>query len=166
MRVLRADSRTHSWRAPHGAGSFRPNGKKHFVGNPSAFAHNASKRWGGASETLAARIFVGFNVGGEPRWTLGHLIEIVQRVRRLQGHAPDSSFVAQKGIYTSRLSGETITEDGAQVILIDLEGLPLEQFEQEMMVLAGEIAGVLEQEEVILEIQRNGLSIRTFGVGP
>lgn len=163
MKVLRADSRFHHWEAPHGYGCFRPSGQKHYLGNPDAFEQNP-RRWESEGDTYAARIFVGFNVGGEPRWDLDDLVALVRREREAQGHPPDASFVAQKGIYQSRRTGDVIEEDGAQVILIDMQGLSQKHFQSDMEKLAEAIAAELEQEEVVLEIQKNGISVGTYGI--
>lgn len=163
MKVLRADSRFHHWEAPHGYGSFRPAGKKRYLGNPATFERNP-RSWASEGDTFAARIFVGFHVGGEPRWELDDLVALVRREREAQGHTPDASFVAQKGIYQSRRTGEVVEEDGAQVIVIDMQGLSQGHFQGEMEELAEAIAAELEQEEVVLEIQKNGISVGTYGI--
>jgi hypothetical protein len=158
MPTVPADTRAHSWRSPRGRrSSFRPNGKLHHVGprlNPAAWS---------TRETWAARFFIGFNVGQETRWSLEHVVELVKRVRAAQGRSPDASFIAQVGTYTHS-GGDVVTEPGAQVILINTDGLEPEAFESEMVAMAEQIAKTFEQESVILEIQKNGVSQVTMGV--
>ncbi len=168
--IINADMRLKTWRSKDGkhAGHFRPNGSAIFVGDESVFRRNP-ETWDNNAEdtpTLSARIFVGFNVGHVPTYNVDQLIEIVQAVRREQGHKPDSSFIAQKGLYTSKRDGSLVTEDGAQVVIINLAGDDMTTFRNEMMVLAETIAGQMQQEEVILEMQRDGMTTRTSGVRP
>ena len=149
-----------SWSSPHGRGSFR--GRGPFYGKT---ATPNKVDWASDSPMLAARLFVGFNVGSRPTWNVDQLVELVERVREDQGEKPDASFVAQRGIYTSSVDGETVTEDGAQVIVLDLE-TPEAQFKEEMVQLAEVIARDFEQELVIVEFQKGGLVVQTFGVTP
>lgn len=116
--------------------------------------------------TIAARLFVGFNVGAEPRYSVDDLIPIVRRIRGRQtrGKAPDATFLLQKGIYKSRRGKQIVEEDGAQVVIIDTVGVDPEKFENQMLVLAAEIASRLWQEAVIVEIQKNGITQKTIGV--
>lgn len=149
---------------PYASGSFRPNGRftKHgdigeWVGNPSNWE---------SDEIIVGRLIVGFSVGQVPTYSGEDLIAIVERVRTAQSGDPSASFVAQRGIYQSRKTGEVVVEDGAQVFIINTHGLALEAFIDQMVELAETVARELQQEEVILEIQRNGLSLKTIGVIP
>jgi hypothetical protein len=165
MRVIPADTRATSWAASGGrSGSFRPNGKLTTVGD-AALAPNPTS-WRAKSPMLAARLFVGFNVGSKPRWHVDDLIRIVKATRKKQGHPQDASFLLQKGVYTSRQSGKTVTENGSQVVLLNIDGVSLKAFEAEMLALAEGVAEKLKQEEVIVEIQKGGIAVRTFGVVP
>lgn len=164
MPVIPADTRTIAWSAPDGhGGSFRPNGKLTTVGDA---VHQNPAAWASKKPMLASRLFVGFSVGNKPRWKVDDLVRIVKLIRKRQGHAPDASFLLQRGIYTSRKSGKTVTEDGAQVVLLNVDGATTKDFEAEMLTLAEEIAKRLKQEEVIVELQRGGVAFRTFGVVP
>ncbi len=169
MPVIHADPRPFVWQGkqPGQGGSFRPNGKliHVLVGNTQAIPNpNAFETAG--NKVLAARLFVGFNVGGKPTWKLPDLVKIVAAVRLKQKRDPDASFIAQKGIFTSHLTGTTIVEDGAQIILINLHNDPLPKFRAQMEHLAEVIAKKLKQELIILELQRAGITLRTIGVQP
>lgn len=146
------------WGGKH-SGSFRPYGPiKRNIPNPVAWE---------SKDTLSARLFVGFSVGSEPRWSIDDLIEIVKDVREVQSpEDPSGTFLAQKGIYKYRSTGKTVEEDGGQVIIIDTQGLEQPVFEDQMVDLAEEIAARLEQEMVVIEIQRRGIVERTIGVMP
>jgi hypothetical protein len=164
--MVPADMRRHMWRSPDGKhyGSFRPNGAVRNCGCQHAQQNPAA--WESDEAPLAARIFVGFNVGQKTVWDLDDLVAIVRRVREAQGHHPDASFLAQRGLYTSAVDGKVVEEPGAQVILLDLDSSTQKHFQGEMVSLAEVIATEFEQEAVILELQRGGLTLRTFGIVP
>ena len=149
-----------SWGGPRG-GAFRPQGKLSHHGprpNPELWS---------STETLAARLFVGFNVGKEAVWSVDDLIEIVKRVRLEQIGDASASFIAQQGIYQHADPAlGMVVEHGAQVIIINMADLSAKDCEHEMVRLAEVIAIDLEQESVIVEIQKNGITQKTIGVGP
>lgn len=150
------------WNSPQGGGWFHPQGG-FFVDGATSFS---GKAWT-SSDTLAARIIVGFNVGDVPTWTLDDLTAIVREIRQQQAGDPSASFVMQRGIYQHRdASKRVVQEDGAQVFIIDTTGLAEAVFEDQMVWLAEQIAGRLQQETVILEIQRNGITQRVHGITP
>lgn len=161
MPVIRANTGSLTWPGGH----FRPRGKVRFVGprvNPEDWSSKV---------TWAARLFVGFNVGDEERYTVDDLVKIVQ-VDPYFGGKPAASFVAQVGLYTSRTNGYTTRENGAQVIILNLaekddgSRYTVAQFRAVMVGLAERICDEMEQEEVIVEIQRNGIAREVIGVVP
>lgn len=145
---------------------FKPTGKLRRVGKE--MTQNPATPFG---TVWSARLFVGFSVGQMPKWKVDDLIEIVRRVREAQGESADASFLIQKGIYTHR-TGEVVTEDGAQVIIIgegDASWLPFlarvpKKFRRHIIELAETIARDMEQELVIVEFQRGGVVKETLGV--
>lgn len=153
------------WNTPNGYGSFRPKGRLYIVTVEDGMIPNPRpETWRQPGrDTVSARLFVGFNVQGEPTWTIDDLIEIVRRVRTDQGKPTDSSFLAQKGIYTSALTGQIETEEGAQIVIINLTGDSLESFTNQIVDLAEAIADELDQERVIAEIQQAGIVVETIG---
>jgi len=163
--IVEANLRAHHWKAPHGSGSFRPNGKIQIVGEREHLRSNPTD-WESEEGVLAARLFVGFNVGDVPTHTADDLVRVVRAVRERQGRTPDSSFLVQKGIYTSRRTGRVVEEDGAQVIILNLYGASNKEFTAEMSELAEAITHALKQEEVVVEIQQGGITKKTFGVVP
>ena len=156
MTVLPADTRPAYWSTSEGWGMFQPNGRKRWSG------YKPNKKTWESADTWSARLFVGFNVGQETVYEMDDLVDLVRRVRERQTDDPSSSFVYQKGIYKHH-SGEVVEEPGAQVILINLGATP-EQFEKQMVELAEAIADEMSQEEVVVELQRNGIVQRVFGV--
>ncbi len=160
------DPRRFHWCSPDGStkGSFEPNGRL-FLVNPDGYRANPDQ-WVSEGITLSARLFVGFNVGGKPTWKLEDLIDIVERVRIAQGEKPDSSFIAQRGLYTSERDGSIVREDGAQIIIFAPPGTKMQKLDQQTTELAEIICREMKQEVVIVDLQKNGLSKKTKGVGP
>jgi hypothetical protein len=113
--------------------------------------------------TLAARIFVGFNVGDTPTYKLDDLVKVTSKIRLEQGK-PNASFLAQKGIYQHKDGTGIVTEDSGQIIIIDVWSTPKKAFRAEMIELAETIARRMHQEEVVVELQKNGVTQETIGV--
>lgn len=161
-----ADTRRFSWRSPSGkTGSFRPNGPMTLEGRRADFAENPTG-WSSRAPIYAARIFVGFNVGPRPRWTMSDVVQIVKRVRKGQVGSPDATFLYQRGLYTSKEDRSVVDEKGAQIIILNLSGATVKEFRAQMIELGEEIAEKLRQEEVIVEIQKGGVSKETIGITP
>lgn len=161
-----ADTRRFSWQNPNGdVGFFRPNGRLTLEGRSNAYVENPAG-WSSRQPIYAARIFVGFNVGEKPRWKMGDAVRIVKRIRKAQVGTPDATFLYQRGLYTSKRDQSVVDEQGAQIIILNLAGSPVKEFRQQMVELGEEIATKLKQEEVIVEIQRGGISKETIGVTP
>jgi hypothetical protein len=164
MPAFCCDTRTFHW----DNGSFRPRGKLVMVG--SAAATNPAKLQE-QRDVWSARLFVGFNVQGKPTWTIDDLAEVVFAERRRQRRTPDASLLMQKGIYQSFQTGQVETEEGAQVIILNLStpsepAVSADVFRKEMIELAEAIARQFNQETVIVEIQRNGISQQVWEVTP
>ena len=149
---------------PHRSGTFRPQGRFVVHGHNPDLVRNP-RGWG-SKRTLAARLIVGFSVGQVPTYSIDDLISIVERVRMEQTGNPSASFVAQRGIYQHHDGKTIVHEDGAQVFVINLSDLTDEEFTDQMVYLAEVIASEMRQEEVIVEIQVNGISQETIGVIP
>jgi hypoxanthine-guanine phosphoribosyltransferase len=69
-------------------------------------------------------------------------------------------------MYTYQKTGEVVEEKGAQVIVLNLEGVPEAEFKKNMAELAETIAKKFHQEQVVVEIQKGGITRETFGVYP
>lgn len=170
MPAFKADPRGKTISTPRGSVRFNPEGKLEWHGKrpKSGVLKNPADVWGGP--TFAARFFVGFNVGGQPRWELDDLVALVRATREGRGEPQDSTYIAQRGVFTHR-DGKVVDEAGGQVIIFDQgeeqdESARMARFQEEMIAVGEEIARGLEQESVILEIQRNGVSLITMGVRP
>jgi hypothetical protein len=125
--------------------------------NPTVSRHKGSG--------LAARFFVGLKVKDEVKWKEDDVIEIVVRVREQQESPPDASILTQRGIYRDS-SGSIVDEPSLQVIIIDMTGLPKTDFVDEMIELGEALQDELEQEMVILEIQKRGVVIDSYWITP
>src|ERR1019366_1106407 len=102
---------------------FRPRGPSHLIRGSEAAP---SKRRRGAREDsvedwgpggLAARVFVGLNVGETPTYTVEDVVKATKAIRREQGVLPDATFIAQKGLYTEpeARGGKLIDENSVQI---------------------------------------------------
>src|SRR6185369_3253819 len=87
---------------------FQPRGDLHAVGEE--IQANGRLWSSGKGGTLAARLFVGLNVGGKKKWKIQDVINVTRRIRQAQGHSPNASFVAQKGVYQS-FGGTKVVEE-------------------------------------------------------
>jgi hypothetical protein len=105
---------------------------------------------------LAARFFVGLNVGVETKWTERDVIDAVVRIRRKQGASPGASIMSQRGIYEDQ-SHRIIDEPSVQIIIIDFDGTEQDAFTKEMIALGEQLTRELQQETVLLEIQKRGI---------
>jgi hypothetical protein len=105
---------------------------------------------------LAARFFVGLNVGTETKWTERDVIDAVVRIRRAQGASPGASIMSQRGIYEDQ-SKRIIDEPSVQIIIIDFDGTAQETFTGEMIALGESLTRELQQETILLEIQKRGI---------
>ena len=163
MAVIRANPGLFTYRNSKGGGSFVPEAgaKLYVVGqNPESWRSTGA-------DTLAARLLVGFNVGIHPTWKLDDVVRIVKRVRRKK---PGASFVLQRGLYRHRrkIKGKRrlVEEDGVQLIIVDLWATPQQRWEAQTISLAETLARELKQEEVVVEIQRGGVTQNVIGVTP
>ncbi len=154
MPVIPAKLGPASWKG----GSFRPYGKVIYSGSRP----NPVTRSKGA--VYAARLFVGFSVDEVPTYSMDDLMALVQDER---ADHPDASFISQRGIYMSRKPPhKVVREEGAQVIIVNTRGVPMKEFAREIIDLAERICAEFQQEEVIVEMQRNGKVIEIVSVTP
>lgn len=132
--------------------------------NPVAWPKNVDED----PNAMKALLFVGFAVGdGAVTWKMSNLIAIVRAHRAAAGRDPSASFIGQRGVYRSKKGTQAIVEeDGAQVVIFPMDGETLKDFQADMIVLAEHICREMKQEEVIVEIQRNGAVVRLMGVVP
>lgn len=147
------------------ASRFKPNKGSDFGFGYKKHAYLTPNSWHSAEAPYAARLFVGFSVESVPTYDMDDLIKIVKSVRKRQIGAPDSSFVYQKGVFTHG-HGLEVTEDAAQVVILNLppHNRPRPEFESHMIELAETIREVMEQETVIVEIQKGGVVLTTYGI--
>lgn len=155
--ALPTDTRPAVWSTPNGTRAFFPYGRKRWSGG-----YRPNRTVWESADTYSARLFVGFNVGAETVYEMTDLVALVRRIREGQVGDPSSSFVYQHGIYRHH-SGEVVEEPGAQVIIINMGASP-QEFVTEMVDLAERLCDEMSQEEIVVEIQRNGVVQRVLGV--
>lgn len=158
-----------TWR---GGGVFRPEGKFEVVGSDEAVAQDNPIKWG-SRETWAARVIVGFKRRGKKPITMSQLVRLVRKIRLEQVGDPGATFLAQRGLYRHDAGG-IVDEPGAQVVIFNADrvmpngkkvAVTPRRFEKDIEKLSEDIATVFDQESVIVEIQKNGITQRTFGMG-
>jgi hypothetical protein len=141
--------------------SFRPHGPLYLIDDAAAPSKRRSAKedriedWGAGG--LAARIFVGLNVGDKPTYTIQQVVKATKEIRRQQGVLPDATFIAQKGLYTEP-SGSIVEESSVQIIIFDSEGSTIEAFGEKVVQLARGLRERFNQDSVIVELQRAGVS--------
>jgi hypothetical protein len=149
---------------------FTPRGPTHVIdGHRSKPARKGSREdsvedWGPGG--LAARIFVGLNVGEKPTYTINDVVKATKEIRLQQGALPDATFIAQKGLYTEPAArgGHLITENSVQIIIFDTEGLSLDAFGEKVVQLARGLRERFDQDSVIVELQEGGVSKKVLSV--
>lgn len=151
---------------PYQKGSFTPAGRLHYSDREATRRYNPVG-WDSGPVKWAARIFVGFNVGKRPVWSMEHVVALTRDIRRKQGMKEDSSFVYQKGVYEHEDPKHgVVQEESAQIVFLNLyesTETPL-YFCTHMLLLAEELRLRLQQESVILEFVVDGIPHRTIGL--
>lgn len=170
---INANTRVFSWSHKSGGGSFSPSGRRTVVGDAALLSN--PRRWEAEGDTFAARIIVGFRPKDAPadfRLTRSAtdaiedlVVGIVRDMRTGQVGDPGATFLSQRGLYKHAERGEVVDEPGMQVVLINTTGATAKQFERDAEDIAERLAVALDQEEVIVEIQKNGVTQTVFGVG-
>lgn len=111
---------------------------------------------------LTARLFVGLFVGDKLTYTVDNVIEATRDYRASHGQSVDSSFIAQKGLYTGRTG--VVQEDSVQVIVFDVSGASEATFEQQMEGLAKTLRAKFDQDAVYVEMQQSGTVLKFFSI--
>lgn len=107
-----------------------------------------------AADGLAARLIVGLKVGNESKWTIDDVMRTTYEFLTDAKLPGNSSFLAQKGIYGG------IFEDSVQVLVFDeaFPPTPIDAWTKVILALGAFLRQRLEQESVIVEIQRGGVA--------
>lgn len=143
---------------------FRPKGKvvcHEKGGGRKSTAAEARKSFGKGGPS--ARIFMGLSVGEDATFTVDDVVQAVARIRRARSLTPNASILSQKGIYEDRQK-RLIVEDSVQIVIIDVDGTPIEEFKEEVLDLADELIDEFEQEEIVVELQDAGIVQELFSV--
>jgi len=177
MAYYPVDLRQFSYRSPDGRhrGVFRPNGPIRHTGRRR---NSLEER---INNTHSARIFLGFNAGAKPKWTMKDVTEWTKKRRMAQiagksrgkekHAAPDASFIYQKGIWTHTKPGPdggmVVTENSMQIVFLNVG--PAEKagtFKHTILDLAQDMVRHFEQDAVFVDFQLNGISRMTAMATP
>ena len=148
-----------------GTRRFRPTGEVRMLAPDGRPQNNPVERLG--SGGYSARIFVGLKVGQETKWTIDDVISVTYDELKRQakgGPVEGASVLAQHGIYEDFVTKERVVEPSVQVIVIDLSGKDKDAFTRDMEALAEALRKKLEQQTVILEIQKRGVVEDVYSV--
>lgn len=143
-----------SWNpGPKKAGCFAPYGELSFTEDSLKTRFNPGNLYGTEFSPLwSARIFVGFNVGDIPTYTMEQVVGLVKTIRASQDQEADSSFIYQRGLYTHRSDGKVVEEQSAQIVFINVNTVkePPNEFRLNMLRLGDTLRETLKQESVIV----------------
>lgn len=174
MPIIPANMGRASWGGKK-PGTFNPSGAVRFYGDKSVFERGS---WQRATqqrrnpleeddvETAAIRFFIGFNVGGKPKWKISDVERIVSEVRiRQMGH-PDATYVAQMGTYTHHHGKKIVKEKGCQLIIMNMPhwNISTDEFHDQMEELGETLCQRLKQELILGEWQVNGIVEKNWRV--
>lgn len=159
------NTRVCRWSYEDGWGCFYPNGTLQLHGEASYLDN--PRIWQGDPVIYSARIIMGLKRRKRPNVKLSEVVSHVRRVRTKQVKDPSSTFLLQRGLYKHERTGEVIDEPGVQIILLNVPPLKVRVplFRQHVAELAESLARTFQQESVIVEIQRNGVTVQTYGMG-
>jgi len=112
----------------------------------------------GMGRVWGVRMFVGLSVGHEPKYSIARLVKFTKDFLIGQGWPPDSSFVAQRGIYTYASTDPkgpagVVEEESAQVIILDAVKFDKDAFLLVMQNLAEYLVKAFEQEKIFVQVQ-------------
>jgi len=144
---------------------------------------------GGSCRVQGGRIFVGFNVGDIPTWTVGHAATVieysVQRWNRrnlgkekFKPAETSASLILQEGIwdttppenilkaekFVDRSAMRNVREKSVQVLVLNTDGERPEDFDSRMLNLGGIFSVAFDQEAVYLYMEENGTTYRSVGI--
>jgi hypothetical protein len=105
---------------------------------------------------LAARFFVGLNVAPGVAPCARRIFTTALTTSCSVHLVSVPSILSQLGIYEDQ-QRRIINEPSVQIIIIDFDGIEQDAFTKEMIALGEQLARELEQETVLLEIQKRGV---------
>jgi hypothetical protein len=138
--------------------TFRPTGRMVFTGrNPDQTTHGEIIIKTRGNETLQARIVVGLNTAGKPRWRLRDVQRVVLAQKHAAGLGAGASFLMQYGIYQEKHGDKIDRERSVQIILLNLfDGLSQRAFLTHIRRLAETLRIKLNQDAVLVQVTHAG----------
>ncbi len=96
-------------------------------------------------------------------FTLEDVVNVVLELH--PDEAAGASVVTQKGEYSYTVAGNRVVRDAVRVIIMNLPvGASEIEFKAHIVALAEALARRFDQEPVLLELQKNGVSAHVYGV--
>lgn len=115
------------------------------------------------NDLWAARIMVGFNVGGAPRYTISDLRRVVARSLSGAKLMIGSTFIPQEGFYQPAITVKPVAEHGAQVVILNFyDKLSAARFVANVRGLARAIRRDMQQSEVLVWVTYAGRVVRAW----
>jgi len=153
-----------------GGFSFVPRGPMSFYGtrlNPKV--DWLSKK----TPNFSARFFVGLSVGHKPTWTVADVVKKTRAFLRDSQWKEDSSFIAQRGVYTEDepedeqgTKRRVVSEHSVQIVLFKADAGTEPDFAVIVEKLAEHLCRILRQKSIIVDYQRNGISKHIWNITP
>lgn len=153
-------------------GSFTPAPKYGIVGNKNAlYETNPRTAYG---KPLAGLIVMGLTdrANHAINHSLDEVVELVKNVRIQQtseseapgdGGDPGSTFILQRGLFRHR-TGEIIDEESVRIIILHLTDETSDEFREHLLKLAETMCEKFNQDELIVEFQKGGVTEDVVGV--
>jgi hypothetical protein len=140
-------------------GAFYPDNQGILVGD------NPITRESYGTGAYAGLIIIGLSGQDGEKFKLEDMVSIVGDIRMEQAGDPGASFIAQKGLFKHKITGKRVEEDSVRIIILNLTGESDEEFKENILSLADELAERFNQEAVIVEFQRKGVTEEVTGIG-
>lgn len=145
------------------AGTFYPDRGVFYNGDPAVVQYNPAHPYG--ADTYSALLIVGLAGQAGEKYTPKEIVEWVKNYRVAQVGDPGASFIFQKGVYRHKRTGKVVDEDSVRVIILNLaENESRDEFRRNILAMSEAIRSDFNQEEVILEFQRRGVTLEVFGI--
>lgn len=146
-------------------GTFEPEGALEYIGENPATPYGKG--------VYSALMLIGLSGQKGEEFEPEDVVELVKVVRADQTADPEdetdpgdpsASFILQRGLYRHKKKREVVEEDSLRVIILHLTDEDRDEFKENILAMAEELANEFDQEEVIVEFQNKGVTDEVFGV--
>ncbi len=150
------------WRVRNDTYSFQPEGVIYFG---DAIRRNPPVTWSRPG-VCAGRIVLALARNGKRTGTVRDVSAAVAGLQRSRGQTSTASVASQSGVYEHKSDGKIAVEHGAQVAIISTERTTVARFSKGLVKIAEALAAEFKQEEVLVEVQKDGVVVRHGSVTP